>query len=584
MQLVRRFRLHALFCALAVLLCALASHPYANMGVADDGTYIRSAQRLLATGHILYNGVETPMLGWQLYLGAAFIKLFGFSFTAVRSSTLLVALLTAFLLQRTLALTGIRQLNATLGTLALALSPLYLMLSVTYMTDIFGLFAVLVCLYGCLRALEASADRAAIGWLCFAVATNAIFGTARQVAWLGALVMVPSVLWLLRGRRRVLLAGAGATLAGAIFILACMQWLRRQPYFVPSPLFGHNASPAHALGQLCNLLLDIPFLMLPISAIFLPELFVAPRGGRTRIFLTAILFVYIVVAVLTRHHHPLLLLEPASGNDGGWVGVKGVYQGMVIRGLPFFLHVGSQTLLTIVSLGGLLGVVAVALRTPAAPNAPESFDLVPETVTWAQLRVLFLPFSLAYVLLLLSAAFGGATVNLYDRYALDLLPLFLLWSVRFYQERVSVRLPARSVVLILTMAIYGIAATHNTFAIYRARVALADELEADGVPSTAVDYGWEYNFQTELRYADHLNDPRIRVPEDAYVSAGPLPARSCSVYLGDRTPHVHPIYGVSFDLDACYGPAPFAPVHYSRWLAKSPGTLYVVRYLPLAKQ
>ena len=37
-------------------------------------------------------------------------------------------------------------------------------------------------------------------------------------------------------------------------------------------------------------------------------------------------------------------------------------------------------------------------------------------------------------------------------------------------------------------------------------------------------------------------------------------------------------YGVSFDPNACYGPAPFAPATYSRWLASKPGTLYVVKY------
>jgi hypothetical protein len=50
-----------------------------------------------------------------------------------------------------------------------------------------------------------------------------------------------------------------------------------------------------------------------------------------------------------------------------------------------------------------------------------------------------------------------------------------------------------------------------------------------------------------------------------------------------KTPHIHPVYGVSFDSNACYGPAPFAPVHYSRWLARNPGTLYVVRYTPPSK-
>ncbi len=39
------------------------------------------------------------IIGWQLYLGAAFIKLFGFSFTTVRMSSLLVAVVMAFILQ-----------------------------------------------------------------------------------------------------------------------------------------------------------------------------------------------------------------------------------------------------------------------------------------------------------------------------------------------------------------------------------------------------------------------------------------------------------------------------------------------------
>jgi hypothetical protein len=51
----------------------------------------------------------------------------------------------------------------------------------------------------------------------------------------------------------------------------------------------------------------------------------------------------------------------------------------------------------------------------------------------------------------------------------------------------------------------------------------------------------------------------------------------------DKTPHIHPLYGVAFDPAACYGPAPFAPIHYSRWPYRTPGTLFVVRYTPAAK-
>jgi hypothetical protein len=118
------------------------------------------------------------------------------------------------------------------------------------------------------------------------------------------------------------------------------------------------------------------------------------------------------------------------------------------------------------------------------------------------------------------------------------------------------------------------------FAFYRARVALASELSAAGIPNTSVDNGWEYNFGVELQYANHINEPLIVVPTHGYVPSPPLPAGTCAMNRWDDTPHIHPLYGVSFTPNACYGPAPFAPVHYSRWPYSTPGTLYVVRYIP----
>ena len=137
-------------------LLALATHPVAEIGMNDDWSYVQTARILAQTGHIVYNGQGAPILGWQLFLAAPFIKLFGPSFAAIRASTLLVALLTAFLAQRTLVRTGINSRNATIGTLTLVLSPLFLSLSLSFMTDVGGLFCILLCLYACLRALAGS--------------------------------------------------------------------------------------------------------------------------------------------------------------------------------------------------------------------------------------------------------------------------------------------------------------------------------------------------------------------------------------------------------------------------------------------
>jgi hypothetical protein len=549
-----------------VLVCELISQPYANMGVCDDWPYILMARKLAATGHFAYNGWAAPMIGWQLYLGAAFVKLFGESATAVRMSTLLVAMALAFLLQRTLVQAKISERNATIGTLAFVLSPLYLVLSVTFMTDLQGLFALVLCLYGCLRALQAKSSGAEIGWLLFAIATNAVFGTARQIAWLGILVMVPCTLWVMRAQRRVVWVGASATAAGWIFIFACLQWLKHQPYNVPEHVLVGTFPVGHAAGQLIRTFLDAPFLLLPIVALFLPQV----RKSRPRVLaINSVLFLgYLFLATYPSHLRGGFLLEPTGGD---WIGIHGTYEFIILKGnAPRLLDRWVQVLFTIIAFGGVYGLIA-SLASRAKPAVAE----IPEGISWMQLGVLLVSFAAVYALLLVPRA--GA-YHLTERYLLGLLVVALLCMVRYFQERIQPQLPTACAVLVGIMAVYGIVNTHNTFAIDRARVELANELTAAGVRDTAVDNGWEYNLGVELRHTGYINTDRIVIPAHAYQSAPPLPAGTCEVNAYDFTPHIQPEYGISFEPNACYGRAPFAPVHYSRWLGSGPGTLYVVYY------
>ncbi len=571
MQLVRRFRIAAIICAFAVLVCELISWPVANMGVCDDWPYILTAQHLAATGKIVYNGWATAMIGWQLYLAAALIKVFGFSFTTVRASTLLLAMATAFLLQRSMVRIGITERNATLGTLALVVSPLFLMMSATFMTDIPGLFAVVICLYGCLRALQAHSPRAAIGWLCFAVATNAICGTSRQIAWLGVLVMVPSTLWLLRSHRRILLGGGSAFSMGLAFIYASMLWFRRQPYSVPEHLHIQSFSLSHTFWEFTGFFLDMPFLLLPIVVLF----FAGIRKSRPRV-LAALFLGYLMLGVHPRHVGHVFLLEPTSGD---WVGVLGIFGSLALKGTPpLFLYPWMQALLTIASVGGLLCLLALLLSRRSQADAEPSAE-----ISWRKLGILLVPFCSAYIALLIPRAstFGvGAQSGIFDRYMPALLAIAMIYMVRFYQEQIQRRLPLTSIVLVGVTAVYGIAMTHNMFALYRARVALAAEIRATGVDDTSVDNGWEYNIGVELQHSPFINEARIVNPPHTYVPSPPLPIDNCEPIWHDKTPHIHATYGVSFSPNACYGEAPFAPVHYSRWLASKPGTLYVVKYTP----
>jgi hypothetical protein len=579
LPLVRRYRILAILTSLSVLVCELIARPYANMGICDDGPYILVARNLAATGHVVYNGWSAAMLLWQLYLGAAFIKLFGFSYTTVRMSTLLVAVLLPFFLQRSMVRASISERNATFGTLALVLSPLYLLLSATYMSDIHGLFAIVLCLYGCLRALQAATPRAAIGWLCFALATNGICGTSRQLAWLGILVMVPSTLWLLRAQRRVLLAGAAANLAGVLFILGCMVWLKHQPYTTPEK-FQIETFPVVLLAQeFFHFFLDIPFLLLPVLVLFSPQ--VRKNGLRSVISISVLLLAY---AALVAHLKRFPFLEPTLRDSPGsdWVTVFGEYGGLTYGTPPVFLHIWAQILLTLASMAGLVGLIVSFFN----PHLKQRVDSTPAVLSWKQLAVVLAPFTAAYIGLLVLRALSVANDNtgvLFDRYAFGILLVALIFLARYYQDRINPQLPQVGIVFILIAAAYGVVVTHNTFALYRARIAIANELIAAGVPDTATDNGWEFNLGVELQHVRYVNNFGIALPAHAYVPPPPLPSGTCAVSYYLVTPQIRPLYGVSFDPDACYGPAPFAPVHYSRWLASAPGALYTVRYTPASK-
>ncbi len=258
-----------------------------------------------------------------------------------------------------------------------------------------------------------------------------------------------------------------------------------------------------------------------------------------------------------------------------WVTRRGVGPAYLDAGRPpVFLGRFARLVLTAASIGGLLGLI-VSLARPRR-EAPGVGDRRP--LPWRQLCILLGPFAVAYALILASP--GSSAGGIPDRYLLELLAVALPPVVRLYQEQIRVRTPGVALLPVAVAATYGVVMVHNMFSLDRARVRLAAELHAQGVPDTAVDNGWEQNFVTEIRFSGHINDPRIQTPPRAYVPVPALGNGPCPGFWFSRTPHVHPSYAISFDANACYGPAPFTPVHYSRWLASSPGTLYVVRYVP----
>lgn len=554
---------NALLCVAIYLACLLIAWPVAEMGFDDDWSYIKTAQAFAQTGHLAYNGWAAPMLGWQTAWGALFIKRSGFSFMAAKLSMLPVSIACIIVFYLTLVRFGIHGRNAILGTLTLALSPLFLPLSVSFMTDVPGLLAILVCLYLCKRAVDSASTRAAILWLIFAAAASLIGGTARQTGWLGALVMVPSCGWLLR-RRGALTAALALGMASFAVVLLCLAWMHRQPYWIGNDLQDHIplGSLMHGILTLYEVgggLLSLAIVVVPVLAIWLWQLHAAGRYDKA--LCVGVVFFAALMQLAGKRPLPWVLhtmdlafspqriatLRPAAAESPAlqlWI-----------------------AFVAVVLLAASATVCACALVQRLRRRALSSQG---QQIFW-----LCVPFTAAYAALLLPRALHAL---IFDRYMLVLAPVAILCLVHLYTQAVQPRLPNSSLALLLLLAALSVAGTHDWFAWQRARLAAIAELTSAGIPRTALYGGVEFDGWTQIEHGGFINNPWLTNPPGAYKPQPPVPQDdSCAYDLEPFTPSIHAQYTIVFEPRLCFAPAPFAPVTYTSWIPPFRRTIYVQR-------
>lgn len=110
--------------------------PRGDFPLNDDWIYAQTVQNIMETGRYEPNVYADPVYIVHAYWGALVCRVFGFSFTALRFSTLLVALLGSWLAARCAKEAGLDQASSLLIGLLLFANPIALNLSYTFMTDI----------------------------------------------------------------------------------------------------------------------------------------------------------------------------------------------------------------------------------------------------------------------------------------------------------------------------------------------------------------------------------------------------------------------------------------------------------------
>jgi 4-amino-4-deoxy-L-arabinose transferase-like glycosyltransferase len=526
----------------------------------DDWAYAWSARHLAETGEVRILDWASPSLVTHMAWGALLVRVFGPSYVVLRVGTLFWALLGLWLLYALGRRAQLGVQRALVLTLGLALSPWFVNLSFTYMTEVPWLTLTLA---ACLCLACATEDRAVQGpeeasakttprAAVLLVGTGLLVGLAalsRQFSML--LLPVLALVAALDARRgagpwwkqvswKALGRGLAVFLPALLLYGAFHLWYTR----VHGPTIANRETwmrmralrPWHPLSHALAIWHYVGLWLAPLVAAValapkaLRQTAMPGRQGQGTSFrraahvVTCILLVgYAACAFLITYarKHPLLGLhrdmQPTMPFLGNVVYLTGsgpptlfdVYHGrapMPHRSLGFgLLLTAISTAAGTVAIGWLLLVgrrMLDALRQVPGVDPAHATDRADMTWGRARVRLILLGALVPYVLWLLATC-----PYIFDRYLLPLVPAAFLMALDALPESVS---RSRGVLLGLGLfGLYSVLTTREYLAWNAARDRAVRGLEARGIASTDIDGGFEVNgprhFLGYLRRTGRIN-------------------------------------------------------------------------------
>lgn len=468
-------------------------NPVGDFPLNDDWAFGLPVESLLNEHTLKLTDFQSMTLIAQILWGALFCLPFGFSFTALRISTLTLGLVGIAAFYSLLRHLGARPRFAAIGAAVLAFNPFYVHLSCSFMSDVPCLSLMIAALLLIIRGV----DRDRNGEVAAGVVIAIVAMFVRQIGLLvliGFLVAYP----LRRGydRRWVWLAFV-PTVAAVNLLMLYSLILRR-------------------LGQVPGLY-DMMFDYLRRGLTDMAHL--KPEGWWLPLRASVVLPMYLGLGclpfTLTLAPGALARLTPARRRQA-LIGIPAFAVGLALL-LARVNWVMPMTYNILLNFG-----MGVRLLPGAVPGAPRRIWIVVTAfaamglallvlilAVWAQGswvrrwralppgdRPWQIPF-LATVGLLNFGPIACSHAALFDRYLLVFLPMALAILVRTGADRWGAPSPRWTAAAALVLAVYlgfGVAATRDYLAWNRVRWAAAAEL-ADrlGLPPDEIDGGFEYN-------------------------------------------------------------------------------------------
>ena len=522
------------FLALTAIWIAMAAfvNPIGNFPLNDDWVYAQAVQSLLDTGRYKFLSETSANVGPQIYWGALFCLPTGFSFTALRFSTLTLGLIgTLVLYSLVLEATQDRKLS-TLAALCLVANPLYFSLSNTFMTDI--PFVVVMLIASAL--LTQGLSRESRSYIVAGIITAFAAILIRQ---LGIVILFAYA--------AALLAKRGVSFRNAIFgllpILAGLAIHFGYQYWITStgrvPVLTIHSSVGVFIpdtDRLVDMLKTIAagilysgFFIAPFVALYAtferPKLHNLSRKSGTTLWIS---FAVVVMSFSILLYAQRLLPHKGNIMIPAGIGPLTLLDTYVLnQNLPVITALGRVLwgALTLVALASIVYTVNLPLTAYGwhakhlLRNKPHS-----KPPNWNIVYFSMLGLSYLAILVLISGK-----VPIFDRYYIIFLPILILIlsNASSLRKRVQGRIStAVSVSLIFASAIFSILATHDYLSFNRTRWAALNDLQRQGVSPSNIDGGYEFNgiYTYDPKYRRQPGKGWWWVVDDKYVIAsGMLP-------------------------------------------------------------
>ncbi len=466
--------------------------PRADVSLIDDWCYAVSVEQIL-------NGQGFHVSAWSstfplvhIWWGALFAWIGGFSFTALRVSTLALWLVGTLASYGGFRALGGSVVAALLGAATVALYPNMFVLAFTYMTDVPFMAFTIASLAALVAGLRRGHESTTIAGLALAVAAFLV----RPVA-----IALPAGLFLgafaLREPRLRWRAVALSLLTIVVMVVASSAATRLFPwagdggvqYRVMRLSFILLVPPMVYVEAGLSMLAHVGLAIVPVLVAFGP----APRR-RTWIAAAALL----VAALVTSHvaESAVSALKFAHTTSLEELGAaRPLLQGAPPRD-------ATGTVLAMVATGIGLVAIAVLLERIAAALRPGGWLRTP---AWACV-----------------AGFGLGSMGLcfvlwffYDRYYLPLVVAGVAFALADAAVPVAAWRRPVAVALLALLALVDVTGTRDMLAFARAVTSTAAELRAAGVPETELDAGYVENGWRLYAHPERLpagKDPTLDVP------------------------------------------------------------------------